>query len=92
VNLWVDDIRDAPDSNWIVARTYQDAMTYAPFQSINVLSLDHDLGTASEHDAIKIVLYMCEFNDWPNEVRLHTANPVGRDNMQALINRYGPYR
>lgn len=38
-----------------------------------------------------IVKYCCENNLWPSKVlRIHSANPIGFDNMTALIDRYSP--
>lgn len=38
------------------------------------------------------VLWMIEHNCWPkNKPTVHSQNPVGREVMQGLIDRYGPY-
>jgi hypothetical protein len=55
------------------------------------LDLDHDLGDYANDggDAICLVHWLAENEIFPT-VKLHTMNPVGRENMQALINRYWP--
>lgn len=57
-----------------------------------LLDLDHDLGDFAEDggDAYKLILWMIE-NGYTTEkfkFRLHTMNPVGKENMQQLIDRY----
>jgi hypothetical protein len=48
------------------------------------ISLDHDLG--GEDTTRPVVLWMCE-NICPKDIRVHTANPVGRDWLEGMINR-----
>ncbi len=39
-----------------------------------------------------LVKWMAETNNWPlSRPRIHSSNPVGRDNMESVIHRYGPY-
>ena len=54
-----------------------------------ILDLDHDLGDFSNDggDAIKLLDWLVERNTlYP--IKLHTANPVGRANMQRMINKF----
>lgn len=37
-----------------------------------------------------VVLWLCENDRWPPEVRIHTANPVGREWLTGMARRYGP--
>jgi hypothetical protein len=53
---------------------------------ITEMSLDHDLG--GDDTTRPIVLWCCENDFWPVEVRIHTANPVGRDWLEGMIERY----
>ena len=43
INLYVDDIRRCPDG-FVVARNYDEAIELLNNNTINILSLDHDLG------------------------------------------------
>ena len=62
------------------------------YYSEYIFDLDHDLGSYAEDggDAIKFVLWLIETGRTGKQYRLmfHTANPVGRDNMKALYDRY----
>ena len=56
---------------------------------VEVLDLDHDAGEYEPDggDYIKLLDWMAETGrKYP--VKLHTANPVGRANMERLIRRY----
>lgn len=45
MKLWVDDIRNAPDESWTVARTVTSAIKFINQfgEQISVISLDHDI-------------------------------------------------
>lgn len=93
MKLWLDDIRPTPPGYlWIKSvneakRCILDAE--ASGQTIELIDLDHDAGdyAADGGDYIKLLDWMAETGrKYP--VKLHTANPVGRANMQRLIDRY----
>lgn len=95
MKIWVDDIRQVPEGYvWtrsvnetirLIEQAEQDGI------QIELIDLDHDLGDYADDggDAIKILDYLVE-NSKFYLVRLHTANPVGLDNMRRMINRYWP--
>ncbi|MBN1079352.1 cyclic-phosphate processing receiver domain-containing protein [Clostridium botulinum] len=87
INLYVDDIRLCPDG-FIVARNYDQAIKLLNSNTINILSLDHDLGI-DEHGVEKngydIVKYICEHGISPKKIYIHTDNVVGRDNMYYTL-------
>jgi hypothetical protein len=90
VKVWLDDVRPAPEG-WVHAKTCGEAEFLLRFEDVTHLSLDHDLG-GSGPDAIVLVNWMAENNVWPTEwIGIHSMNPVGRDNMKAVINRYSPF-
>ena len=53
------------------------------------MDLDHDLGDYASDggDVIKILEYLAE-RETLYPVQIHTANPVGRANMERMIQRY----
>ena len=58
---------------------------------IELLDLDYDLGDYAQYggDAIKILDYLAERETF-YPIAIHTANPVGRANMERMIERYWP--
>ena len=61
------------------------------YLAIECLDLDHDLGDFAwlGGDAIKLLDYLVmEEKFYP--IQIHTANPVGRANMERMIARYWP--
>jgi hypothetical protein len=93
MKLWVDDLRPPPDDSWRWAKTFGIADSilrrwYMNGWQIDVLSLDHDLGFDST--TRPLVRFMAEFDYWPTEVRVHSMNPVGREWLLQMIERYKP--
>ena len=93
MNLWVDDLRVPPDGWWwakssaaaieLLWVNHPDAIG----ERVEVMSLDHDLG--GDDTTRAVVLWMCEHEwAWPKSVKVHTANPVGREWLEGMISRY----
>lgn len=102
MKLWIDDERPAPaqwDGDiitctnsgaalWLLERCVSPGQDGEPQLDVAEMSLDHDLG---DGDTTRpIVRWMAEHNLWPRVCRVHTANPVGREWLEGMINRYGP--
>ncbi|ORB77462.1 cyclic-phosphate processing receiver domain-containing protein [Mycobacterium timonense] len=91
MKLWVDDLRQPPDDTWVWSKTSQnaiDTLMLAGLGEITEISLDHDLG--GDDTTRPVVLWMCEHNRWPENVGIHTANPVGREWLAGMVARYKP--
>lgn len=93
VKIWVDDIRPVP-SGYEGTKSVQETIALieeieAAGGEIELLDLDHDLGDYARFggDAIKILDYLAERGTFYT-IRIHTANPVGRANMERMIERY----
>jgi CheY-like chemotaxis protein len=88
MKLFVDDVRVPPDSTWEVVRTAQEAIDLLKDGNVDVLSLDHDLGEdLTGYDVIKWIeeqVYTKDFKS-PEEIFVHSANPVGAKNIQQAI-------
>ena len=94
--LWIDDVRPAPNDNWIWIKDVKGAkamiMMYERQMSDDTIfiSLDHDAGDYANDggDYIEILKWLEEHNipDTGYFFHLHTMNPVGRDNMRFIIN------
>lgn len=103
VIIWLDDIRPLPSYYTIpsdipvVCKSVNQAIKaiqqYENYGYSNfVLNLDHDLGDYYNDggDGIKLIHWLIETgrNNYNYTVFLHTMNPVGHEDMQALIDRY----
>ncbi len=102
--LWIDDERPAPEGFDWVAKTSDEAIAYLSFASHGLveISFDHDLGYNWEdgHPSLDgdvpddttrpVMLWMIEHNVWPEQLTIHTGNPVGREWLLGMANRYGP--
>ena len=93
LNIWLDDIRPAPNGYvWVKSVNQAKRMIIAAemsYEEIFELNLDHDLGdyAGDGGDAICLVRWLAETERY-YFIKLHTQNVVGRENMQALIDRY----
>lgn len=94
MKLWIDDIRP-PRDDWVPAETFHATSSTAAMLMLDVhheiitdVSFDHDLG--GEDTTRSVVLWMAEHDIWPQRCYVHTANPVGREWLEGMLNRYGP--
>lgn len=89
MKLWLDDVRLPPDG-WKWAKTADEAIAYLLTGLVVELSLDHDLGpeeAGTGYDVITWIeemTYVSGFNP-PATIKIHSANLVGRANMQRSI-------
>lgn len=87
--IWVDDIRKPtiPQATW--CHNYDAAIE--ELKKIDneqvILCLDHDLG--EEKTGYDIAKYIVENNIPISLIQIHSANPVGRANMNQLLTHYG---
>lgn len=92
MKIWVDDIRTPPDDSWLWKKTSAETLLLLEHcrhcwrHDIDLMSLDHDLG--GDDTSRRIVLWMCENEWWPEEVIVHSANPVGVEWLEGMIKRY----
>ena len=90
MKIWVDDIRPIPEG-YVGTKSVNETIQLIieaenKGQIIELLDLDHDLGCYAA-DAIKILDFLAERETY-YPIRVHTANPVGRANMERMIQRY----
>ena len=93
MKLWLDDVRPAPDG-FTLAHSVNEAIACIERaecngETIELIDCDHDLGDyyPDGGDGIKLLDWLCERQTF-YPVDLHTANPVGRENMARLIRRH----
>lgn len=94
MKLWLDDIRMMPDTYTHHAISVNHAKEIImeaenKNEEIEIISCDHDLGDYSKDggDGIKLLDWLVERETF-YPIKLHTANPVGRANMQRMIDRF----
>lgn len=93
MKLWLDDLRPVP-YGYEGAKSVNEAkklIQEAEHNGIEIeaLDLDHDLGDYADQggDAIRLLDWLAERGTfYPAEI--HTANPVGRANMERILARY----
>ncbi len=99
--LWVDDERPMTDemieNGWCKAPTFHEAVLKLELIEFQVVSLDHDIASFygnKEMTGYDILMWLAQRKMdglyVPPEIRIHTANPVGRVNMEAILKQYFP--
>ena len=83
--LFVDDLRSAKPG-WIIVRNYDTAISVLSSFKVDIVSLDHDLG--SELTGYDIAKWIEERTATdpsydPPYILCHSSNPVGRSNIEA---------
>lgn len=94
MRIWLDDLRKMPDGYTHHAHSVEMAkiligMAEKRGEDIEVISCDHDLEyyECCGGDGIKLLDWLVDRNTlYP--IKLHTSNPVGRANMQRILDRY----
>ena len=93
MKLWLDDLRPVP-YGYEGAKSVNEAkklIQEAEHNGIEIeaLDLDHDLGDYADQggDAIRLLDWLAERGTF-YPVEIHTANPVGRANMERILARY----
>ncbi len=93
VKIWLDDIRPTPEG-YISCKSVnecKEAITNFEKEGIEleVIDCDHDLGDyfTEGGDGIALIDWLIE-RDIMYPIEFHTANPVGRANMQRAIEAY----
>ena len=93
MKIWVDDLRSIP-AGYEGTRSVNETIalieeTEKKGEPIELIDLDHDLGDYAMDggDAIKILDYLVERETF-YPISIHTANPVGRANMERIIERF----
>lgn len=85
--LFIDDERQPGSDIWVVVKTYDEFVQYIKDHGMpDHISFDHDLGEGKTgYDCAKyIVENQLRLKGW----QVHSMNPVGRDNINKLLDRY----
>ena len=95
LKIWVDDVRPAPEGYiWLksvneVKKYLADPHILCNYE-ISLIDLDHDAGDYAKDggDYIKILDYL-EMVGYNGNLRIHSMNPVGVQNMRNIIQKNG---
>lgn len=96
MRVWVDDERERPEGFDIQAKTASSAVMLLKSGEVKLISLDHDLGSEQPNETGYFIAQWIELaahNGWipALEWRIHSANPVGRSNMEAALRNADRY-
>jgi len=90
--LYLDDIRNPKSDGWVVVRNYEEFVQYIDQNGLpDEISFDHDLGedVKTGYDCAKWLCEYCWMNGIPiPPYNVHSANPVGRDNIIGTLKSY----
>ena len=90
MKIWLDDIRPAPEGYvWCKSVNSAKSVIESAKEPILLIDCDHDLGDYADQggDAIRLLDWLAERGTF-YPVEIHTANPVGRANMERILARY----
>lgn len=96
MKIWVDDERPMPEGFDYHVKTAAEAIEIIQQGDVTKISLDHDLGGVNDYETgyfIAQFIEMAAHNSWipALEWEIHTANPVGRRNMEAALRNADRY-
>ena len=95
MRIWVDDVRSAPEG-YVWCKSVNETISFIDKWdriceiNIDLIDIDHDAGDYVNDggDYIKLLDWLEETGrDYP--IRIHSMNPVGRENMRRIIERNG---
>ncbi len=96
MKIWIDDIRPAPEG-YIWCKSVNEVIDTISLSDeyfdlpITLVDMDHDAGDYASDggDYIKFLDYCeeCWGKDLPFDIRIHSMNPVGRQNMLAICEK-----
>lgn len=103
INIYLDDERPTPlDRGFVRAYTAKECINILQTNpnKIGILSLDHDLGEPVDSNGtgndvacwLEEQAYSGNWDMIPDNIIVHSANPVGRKNMQAAIDNINRWR
>jgi len=84
--LFLDDVRNPTEDGFTTARSSAQAIFFVRYAGLpTFISFDHDLG--QEDDAMRFIDFMIEeyYDEDVPDYQVHSANPVGRDNIVAKM-------
>ena len=89
--LYLDDIRVPKTEGWDIVRNYDEFVFWVRLHGIpDEVSFDHDLGEDTEKTGLNVAKWLGQYCIEKNtpfpKWNVHSANPVGKANIEAYIN------
>lgn len=76
------------EGEYTIAKDYEAGITRLKEGNWDILCLDHDLGHATAKTGYDVMCFLEENSHYlPKEIFIVSANPVGRKNMQIVIDK-----
>lgn len=96
MRIWLDDVREKPEGFDVHVKTAEEAIVLLGRGGVEEISLDHDLGSERSGETGYFVAKWIEgaaFNGYlkPLKWAIHSANPVGRRNMEMALRKAEQY-
>lgn len=86
MRLWLDDVREMPDSFDVHVETVEDAILFLEEYDVVEVSLDHDLGYDKTGYDLACWIEKAATEGLPRlKWNIHSANPVGVAKMEAAL-------
>lgn len=86
MKVWLDDIRKPP-KGYIWCKNYNEIIFILMNKKVSIVDFDHDLG--EEKSGYDVAKFIVENNIEIDSFKVHSQNPVGRDNIIHLLTHYG---
>lgn len=97
IKLYLDDERTPKSEGWTIVRSYQEFVDWITLNGIpDIISFDHDIASFegdkefTGHDAAKwLINWMMDNNNYQIiNFNVHSANPVGAENIKSILNHW----
>lgn len=92
MKIWLDDDPERdPGSDWVVARTADEAVVLLSAGDVEAISLDHDLGDfrhepyPREVTGMDVVRWMFSNRIFPKLINIHSFNFGGTERMASML-------
>lgn len=86
--IWLDDLRERPNRSFIHLKNYNEFKDFISTHGLpNFISFDQDLGLGKTgYDGAKFLVEYCLDNNLElPDYKVHSQNPVGKENIEKLL-------
>lgn len=89
MRIWLDDIRKMPPCFDVHCKTAKQAIMYITEPEVSFISFDHDLGEDENGTGYDVAKFIEEYAYYgkikPIKWAIHSANPVGKENIERAM-------